>query len=259
MEQVPYLGGFDAGDFGTDDFATNPEPRCPCILLIDVSGSMDTIIADAGDDLGYDVQRDGETFRAVSGGWTRIDAVNDGLRTYRDDVLTDSLAARRVETAIVTFGGEIRTVSKFTTAQNFHPPTLETSGDTPMGAAVNEAIDMLEQRKGTYKENGIAYFRPWLFLITDGGPTDSWKTAADRARRGDEEKKFAFFAVGTDEGANMDVLEKFSPRRPLLLRGYRFNEMFQWLSRSLRSVSRSTPGEDVPLPNPTGPDGWASV
>ncbi|MEX0717598.1 MAG: hypothetical protein WD066_13480 [Planctomycetaceae bacterium] len=220
---------------------------------------MSTVIADSGDDLGYDVHVDGETYRAVSGGRTRIDAVNDGLRAYRDDVVTDSLAARRVETAIMTFGEEVRTVCDFTIAEAFHPPELQTSGATPMGAAVNEAIDMLEGRKRTYKEHGIAYFRPWIFLITDGGPTDGWKTAADRARRGDEEKKFAFFAVGTDEGAKLDVLARFSPRKPLLLKGYRFNEMFQWLSQSLRSVSRSTPGEDVPLLNPTGPDGWASV
>ncbi|HHJ3527691.1 TPA: hypothetical protein ACQJSE_004482, partial [Escherichia coli] len=26
--------------FATSDSASNPEPRCPCILLLDVSGSM---------------------------------------------------------------------------------------------------------------------------------------------------------------------------------------------------------------------------
>ena len=26
--------------FGIDSFADNPEPRCPCVLLLDVSGSM---------------------------------------------------------------------------------------------------------------------------------------------------------------------------------------------------------------------------
>ena len=26
--------------FGTTDFADNPEPRCPCLLLLDVSSSM---------------------------------------------------------------------------------------------------------------------------------------------------------------------------------------------------------------------------
>ena len=35
MEQVPFFT-----EFGEDNFADNPEPRCQCLLLLDVSGSM---------------------------------------------------------------------------------------------------------------------------------------------------------------------------------------------------------------------------
>ena len=30
----------DANPFAAAEFADNPEPRCPCLLLLDVSGSM---------------------------------------------------------------------------------------------------------------------------------------------------------------------------------------------------------------------------
>lgn len=217
--------------FGTNSFAENPEPRVPCVLLLDVSGSMN------GDP---------------------IAELNDGLSTYRDELAADSLASRRVEVAIVTFGDAVEVPTEFTTAESFLPPHLQAGGSTPMGAAIHRAVDMIEERKQTYKANGIAYYRPWLFLITDGGPTDEWRTAAERVHAGEAAKSFSFFAVGV-EGANMETLGAISKRAPLKLKGLRFRDLFQWLSSSQQSVSKSSPGDDVPLENPTTPDGWASV
>ena len=62
-------------------------------------------------------------------------------------------------------------------------------------------------------------------------------------------KKFAFFSIGV-AGADMDTLAQISVRQPLSLK------LFSWLSSSLRSVSRSTPGSEVMLESPKG---WASV
>lgn len=222
MEQIP---------FGTNDFAENPEPRVPCVLLLDVSGSM---------------------------GGQPIRELNEGLTVYKDELAADALASKRVEVAVVTFGGIVQTACDFTTADAFFPPNLVATGDTPMGAAVSQAVDMVHERKQIYRASGIAYYRPWIFLITDGAPTDEWQTAAKRVIDGETSKAFSFFAVGV-EGANMEILKQMSKREPLRLKGLRFRDLFQWLSNSQQSVSRSTPGDEVPLQNPTTPDGWAAV
>lgn len=222
IEQIP---------FGTNSFAENPEPRVPCVLLLDVSSSM-------------------------SG--QRIAELNAGLGVYKEELMSDSLAAKRVEVAIVTFGGEVTTQVDFTTAESFTAPVLEPHADTPMGAAINRAIEMITDRKATYRSNGIAFYRPWIFMITDGAPTDDWHGAAERVKQGEKSKSFSFFAVGV-EGADFGVLGQIATREPLKLKGLRFRDLFQWLSNSQQSVSRSTPGEEVPLPNPTAPDGWATV
>lgn len=213
--------------FETNNFADNPEPRCPCVLLLDVSGSM-------------------------SG--RPLDELNAGLTVFKDELSADALAMKRVEIGIVTFG-PVKVETPFTSASTFYPPNLQSQGDTPMGAAITQALNMVEDRKRDYRANGISYYRPWVFLITDGAPTDSWQNAAAAIREGETSKKFAFFAIGV-KGADMDKLRQISVRDPLSLEGLKFRELFSWLSSSLRSVSRSTPGTEVPL---EAPKGWASV
>ncbi|WP_029631597.1 vWA domain-containing protein [Zavarzinella formosa] len=247
-EQLPFA---DVG------LASNPEPRCPCVLLIDVSGSMAEIVGEAGKSLGYTIQQDGQTYQAVSGGVTRIDKVNEGLRAYHADLNNDALAAQRVEVSVITFGSTVQTVTPFVTAHDFTPPTLVANGETPMGAAITQAIDALAERKRLYKQNGLHYYRPWIFFITDGQPTDAWQAAAAKVREGEKNKSFAFFAVGV-EGANFDILKQISVREPLHLKGYSFREMFVWLSQSQRSVSHSNPGQEDQV-KLTAPSGWASL
>jgi len=221
-EQIP---------FGTNDFAENPEPRVPCVLLLDTSGSM---------------------------GGEPIEQLNAGLSIYKSELSADNLASKRVEVAIVTFG-PVDVPVDFTTAGQFEPPTLRADGDTPLGAAINKAIDMVADRKQTYRTNGIAFYRPWIFLITDGAPTDAWQQAADRIKEGERNRAFAFFSVGV-EGADFSVLRQLSSQRePLKLKGLRFRDLFQWLSNSQQSVSRSQPDDAVPLSNPTTPEGWATI
>jgi uncharacterized protein YegL len=186
-----------------------------------------------------------------------IAQLNEGLVVFKDELTADPLAQKRVEVALITFG-PVQIHSDFQTVDLFQPPRLEASGETPMGAAILQALTLLEQRKQTYKSNGISYYRPWVFLITDGAPTDAWKEAAKKVRTDEEAKKLSFFAVGV-EGAHFEILEEIAVRSPLKLKELRFRDLFVWLSNSLSAVSRSNVDDQVKLENPATPEGWASV
>ena len=215
-----------ANRFAGAEFALNPEPRCPCILLLDTSGSMEG---------------------------ASITSLNAGIQQFQDELQKDALAAKRVEVCIITFG-PVKTVTDFVGAASFAAPKLVAEGLTPMGEAVLAGLDALDKRKATYKENGIAYYRPWMFLITDGAPTDEIGAAATRLKAAEGKKGVAFFGVGV-EGADMEALKQLSVRTPLKLQGLQFRELFSWLSSSLQRVSQSQVGQEVALPAV----GWGSV
>lgn len=180
------------------------------------------------------------------------------LHTNSDELMGDAVAAKRVEIAIVTFG-PVTELSGFIGAESFVAPTLEAGNDTPMGAAIEAGIALLDDRKQQYKDNGVGFYRPWLMLITDGSPTDDWAAAAQRVHQGEKDKKFSFYAIAV-QGADLDTLNRIAPptRPPLSLQRLQFKELFSWLSSSLQAVSGSKPGEVVPLQDPTAANGWAS-
>jgi uncharacterized protein YegL len=118
-----------------------------------------------------------------------------------------------------------------------------------MGAALEQAVDMVSQRRQVYRGNAIKSYKPWIFLITDGAPTDDITGAISKITNGEGQGDFTFFAVGVDQ-ADMNVLSQISTKRaPLKLNGIAFEELFNWISDSLAQVSSDDPGvESVSLP-----------
>jgi len=210
----------------------NQEDRCPVILLLDVSGSM---------------YEDG-----------KIDRLNEGLAAFRDEVMSDPIASLRVEISVITFGGSVNVVHEFSTADALNVPRLGAMGNTPLGEAFDAALAEIEHRKTDYRANGINYYRPWIWIMTDGAPTDDWQPAAMRAKQAEQDKKATVYCVGIGRDANMQVLTEFTSRPPLRLEGLQFREMFKWLSVSLARVSQAKAGagDQVTLPPVQG---WGTV
>ena len=216
----------------------NPEEsHVATVLLLDVSESM----------------RDND----------KIAQLNEGLRIFKDEVCQDDRACKRVDLAVITFGGSVDIIHDFSSIEAFEPPVLTTKGQTPMGAAILKAIEIVEKRKAYYKGNGMDYFRPWIFMITDGEPTDisperpEWKEVVKAVADGEGKRKFLFFTIGV-EPANMEILKKLAPsnRPPQRLAHGRFKELFSWVSKSQQAIANSQMGQMVALP---AVDSWAEI
>lgn len=215
-----------------EDLISNPTPRLPIVLCLDTSFSMH------GDP---------------------IDELQEGVESFYRSVRADEVSKHTAEISVLTFGGTVTSVAGFKSVQEEHSlPTVQASGSTPMGGAVELALDKLEERKSSYQSAGVDYYQPWLVIMTDGAPTDDIDRAVNRIAGLVEGRRLSVFAIGIGKDADMDVLSRFSPkfepepgrtigRRPLRLVGLKFNEFFEWLSKSVQRVSASTPGQTIPL------------
>lgn len=216
------------------DLIDNPTPRCACMLLLDVSYSMH------GDP---------------------IKQLNQGVNQFIEEVCQDEFASFAVELGVITFGTTVTELIPIQAISKVNTPVFDASGATSMGSAILRAVKALEARKLEYKAKGVAYYQPWIVIMTDGEPTDEdvYPQAAKQLRRLGETDKFLVFGIGIGDSCNLNKLALACPsnRPPKKLDGYKFRDFFKWLSASMAQVSVSTPGAgNVDMP-PTG--GWESI
>ena len=166
------------GVYDQTEFAGNPEARCSIVLILDVSGSM----------VG-----------------TKIDTVNQALVKFRDIIREDTVTALRADVAVIEFDHEAR-VYDFTNGADFEAPVLVPQGGTNFSQPVNVALDLIEARKQSYRDGGIAYYRSLAYFLTDGIPTDDdpgqLAQAARRLAEVEENRGVAFFSfiIGRSDG-----------------------------------------------------------
>lgn len=211
----------------------NTEQRTPLVLVLDCSGSM---------------------------GGAPVQQLNEGLQLLETELKNDLIAAKRVRVLVVQYGGfdDAKVVDDWRDAMDFTAPRLQANGTTPLGHAVELALDEIEGEKGRFRQAGVAYTRPWLFLMSDGLPTDQWEAAAARCRQAEEANQVAVFPIAVGE-ADESVLGQFSRngvRGVKRLQGLQFRELFLWLSASMQVVSQSVPGGQAQLPST---DSWSNV
>ena len=222
-------------------YADNPSQRQLCVLVIDSSGSMSEMVPGMNKN--------------------RMQLLNEGMRTFHQDLLKDETASNRVRLAIVLVGGpqdEAALMLDWTDVADFQPFDFSPGGVTPLAQGLQIGLQIIEQEKQALRSSGITYTRPWMFVLTDGQPTDSpsdWQNATAECIDAEVKKRCTIFPIGV-EGADMSVLSQISKTPPVHLQAAKFKEFFLWLSSSTSAAAKSAPGDTIQMP---AINAWANV
>ncbi len=182
-----------------------------------------------------------------------IEQVRQGLRALLDDLSTEPMAIETVYLSVITFNSTAQQLIPLTELMLFKEPQIQANGATALGAALRLLKDCLEKevRKNTEKQKGD--WKPLVFLMTDGMPTDSWQTAALEVKQQKIANIIAFAAGSNADVGNLkrmtDIVLKSDELSPGALKAF-----FQWMSQSIlrtgKSVQAMVQESPVDLPPP---------
>ncbi len=190
--------------------------RLPIYLLLDASGSM-------------------------SG--APIEAVNRGIEIFKQEVMADPFASETVHVGIIVFSSSAQMITNgLVPIENLDIPTLEAGGLTALGSAFRVLKDSLKKdiRKSVPGEKK-GDWKPLVFILTDGMPTDDWEQAREEIIQQKEKKLVNLITVGCGPDIDEENLKKISvgPTFRMDNSENSFKAFFEWVSQSVASVSES--------------------
>lgn len=185
--------------------------RLPVYLLLDTSGSMF-----------------GEP----------IEAVKNGVQTLLSTLRGDPYALETAYLSIITFNSKAEQIVPLTELSAFQQPNINASGCTALG----EALSLLSQKVDTEVTKTTAEvkgdWRPLVFIMTDGQPTDNLERGLDDFRK----RKFGMVvACAAGQGADVSTLQKITENVVQLdtADSATIKAFFKWVSASISTSSKS--------------------
>lgn len=200
----------------------------PVILLVDVSGSMAT----AG----------------------KIESLNQAAAEMVAAFAEEDRSRAVITVAVITFGGGAKLHQPLCPAHQMTWQPLTASGNTPLGAALDLATQMLEDQA----QIPSRAYRPTLVLVSDGQPNDEWEGPLSRLHGSPRAAKAARFALAIGDDADVEMLQRFlATPEGRIFRAHearQIKQFFRWVTMSVTQRSRSANPDSVIAAEPTDLD-----
>lgn len=188
--------------------------RLPIYFILDVSESM----------LGENLYR-----------------LEEGLHKVVSELRTDPHALETAWISVIAFAGKVKEVAPLTELPSIHLPQLPVGGGTSLGRALNFLMDQIDAKVKRNTEQEKGDWKPIVFLITDGKPTDDVAPALDRWKKYAD--RVTLIAVSIGRTADLRVLNQLTAADKVMtledVSESGFKKFIGWVTDSVLSRSRS--------------------
>jgi uncharacterized protein YegL len=207
------------------EFTMSSARPLPVIVLADVSGSM-----------------------SANG---KVGALNDAVSEMIATFAEEEETRAEIHVSVIAFGSGGASLHKpLRPARETRWEPMSASGRTPMGEAFEMARAMLEDRE-TIPSRA---YRPTLVLVSDGVPTDDWRTPLATLLTSERASKATRFAMGIGADADHETLTAFIAKDEVRVfeahEAREIKNFFRWVTMSVTTRSRSANPNSVVMVQP---------
>lgn len=204
--------------------------RLPVYLLLDTSGSMS-----------------GEP----------IEAAKNGVQVLVSTLRQDPYALETAYLSVITFDSSAKQITPLTELASFQPPQLVATGSTALGEGLTLLAERIEVEVTKTTSEVKGDWKPLIFLMTDGEPTDNWQKGIEALKK---VRTGIIVACAAGPSANTEILKKLTEVVVQLdtADSATIKAFFKWVSASVSTGSQKVESgqkevgglSDLPPPPP---------
>jgi len=166
-----------------------------------------------------------------------IEAVKTGVQTLVSTLRQDPYALETAYLSVITFDTSARQVAPLTELATFQTPSISASGTTALGEALALLADRIEVEIGKTTADVKGDWKPLIFIMTDGVPTDDWAKGLDKLKK---VRTGIIVACAAGQGADTSVLKRITEVVVQLdtADSSTIKAFFKWVSASVSTGSQ---------------------
>lgn len=168
-----------------------------------------------------------------------LESVQGGLQTMLLALKKDPMVIEIGALSVISFGAKAKVEVPLTSILDVQLPKLRLSSGTSLGAAFDLLSSEIRDKvvKTTREMRGD--YKPIVFVITDGQPTDDWRGAVNRYKA--EHSGLSLYAIGCGDDVDFSLLKQITSESYALrdMNAEAFAKLFKCVSASVQSATHS--------------------